>query len=151
MFGRLAEWLLDRLARERHDIGRKGLDRYLTRWTVWGRRLGGGRKVFVHLFHRGDAEPYFHNHPWGFWSLVLAGGYWEDTPGGRRWHGPGSLLRRPPDWRHRVEVPAGRRCWTLVWTGPKVQSWGFFCASGFIPWRVHQANQEAGLPGCGED
>jgi hypothetical protein len=149
---RAAEWLLDRLARERHDIGRVGLDRYLTRWALWGKRFSGdGCKVFVHLFYRGDAEPYDHNHPWAFWSLILAGGYFEHSPEGRRWYGPLRLLRRPASWRHRVELPEGRRCWTLVWTGPKVQSWGFYCEKGWIPWRQHEANQAAGLPGCGEE
>lgn len=145
-FGRL----LTRLFR-RYDIARKGLDRYLTRWDLLGNRFAGaGHHLFVHLFHRGDAEPYFHDHPWPFWSLILWGGYWEHTPEGRRWYGPLRLLRRPADWRHRVELPAGRRCWTLVWTGAKARSWGFWCPrSGFLPWRQHQANQDAGLPGCG--
>jgi hypothetical protein len=154
--------LLTWLKVERHDIGRKDTGTYLTRWVLWGTRFGPGRKVFLHLFHRGDAEPYFHNHPWPFWSLILRGGYTEWTPtpldevvgmGPQvgRWYGPLSLLRRPASWRHRVTLPEGRRCWTLVWVGLKAQSWGFFCpGTGFLPWRQHEANQAAGKPGCGE-
>lgn len=151
---RLIEWLLDRFGCERFEIGRKGLPVYLTRWTLLGQRFGdaGKGKVFLHLFHRGDSEPYFHDHPWPFWSLILAGGYWEHTERGRRWYGPGSLLRRPAEWRHRVELPPGRVCWTLVWTGPKVRGWGFWCPRiGFIPWRQHAVNEASGLPGCGEE
>jgi hypothetical protein len=153
--------LLERLLNclfERHDIGRKGLDRYLTRWVLWGRRgkdglrrNGDGPKVFLHCFHRGDAEPYFHDHPWPFWSLILWGGYWEHAPSGKRWCGPLSLLRRPAEWQHRVEVPQGKRCWTLLFVGRAVRRWGFLCpGKGWLPWRQHQANQEAGTPGCGE-
>jgi hypothetical protein len=151
---RLWNWLCP----ERHDIGRKGIGTYLVRWVLYGRRdpktgsrrYGEGQKVFLHLFHRGDVEPYFHDHPWPFWSLILWGGYWEETPAGRKWYGPGRLLRRPADWQHRVEVPEGRRCWTLLWIGAKVRSWGFHCpATGFLPWRQHQANEDAGKPGCG--
>jgi hypothetical protein len=152
MVERFVRWLLALLGREVFEIGRLG-DTYLTRWTLLGRRLVGGGKLFLHLFHRGDAEPYPHDHPWGFWSLILAGGYWEVTADGKRkWYGPGRLLRRPADWQHRVELPQGRKCWTLVWTGPKVRGWGFICRKrGWIPWREHERNQAAGLPGCGEE
>lgn len=153
--------LLRLLCRERFEIGRKGVDRYLTRWTLWGKRFGAGHKWFLHLFHRGDVETYPHSHPWFFWSLILWGGYWELTsadsanPAGptvRTWYGPGRLLKRPATWKHRVELPEGKTCWTLLWCGNKVQSWGFFCPNkGFIPWRVHQQNQDAGLAGCGEE
>lgn len=145
----LAGRLLALLRRERADIGRQG-DTYLTRWTLLGRRFGPGHKLFLHRFRRSDSEAAMHNHPWPFWSLVLWPGYWEHTPGGRRWHGPLSLLRRPAAWRHRVELAPGRACWTLVWAGQRVQSWGFFCGHGFVPWREFVGREEAGLHGCGE-
>jgi len=147
MMRRLLEWALNKLF-ETHEIGRKGLPRYLTRWVLWGKRFGPGRKVFLHCFHRGDAEDYFHDHPWPFRSLILWGGYYEHTESGRRWYGPLSLLRRPAEWRHRVEVPEGRTCWTLILCGEKVRSWGFWCPKGFVPWRKHQASQDAGGSGC---
>ncbi len=136
---------------ERFDIGRPNQSVYLTRWTLWGQRYGkpGAWRVFLHCFHRGDAEPYFHDHPWPFVSLILSGGYWEHTPRGKRWYGPGRLLRRPAEWAHRVELPAGKRCWTVVITGPKSRSWGFHCAAGWLGWREHVANIDAGKPGCG--
>lgn len=147
---RLIERILDRLF-TRYEIGCSGVDRYLTRWDVRGNRNGDGDKLFVHLFHRGDAEPYNHDHPWPFWSLILWGGYWEITPTGRKWYFPGCLLRRPAEWQHHVEIPAGRRCWTLIWTGSKIRSWGFICPGrGWIPWREHEENVGTGKPGCGE-
>lgn len=155
----IVTWLLALLRRERFEIGRHGLPRYLTRWTLLGRRFAGeSGKLFLHLFHRGDAEAYPHDHPWEFWSLILWGGYWEHTPADpdnpagptvRKWYGPGRLLKRPAEWRHRVELPAGRQCWTLIWTGPKVRGWGFHCQSGFRPWREHAVAQERTGNGCG--
>jgi len=147
---RFLTWLLALLRRERCDITRPNQPTYLTRWTLLGRRDGGYARFFLHRFHRGDAEDYFHDHPWAFVSLILAGGYWELTPAGRRWYGPGSLLVRPAAWRHRVELPAGATCWTLVLTGPKRRGWGFWCPAGFLPWRAHAANLDAGRPGCGD-
>jgi hypothetical protein len=155
--GRFIEWVLAHLGVERHEIGRLGLDKYLTRWVLYGRRgkdgtrrNGPGPKLFLHLFHRGDAEDYFHDHPWPFWSLILTGGYFEITPAGIEWCGPLRLLRRPAEWQHRVTLRPERRCWTLIWTGAKARTWGFHCPGrGWINWREHEANQTAGLPGCG--
>ena len=150
-------WLMTLLRFERHDISRKGLPEYLTRWVVWPlfpgpdgtRRYADGCKVFLHLFHRGDAEDYPHDHPWPFWSLILWGGYYEHTATGKHWHGPGSLLRRPAEWQHRVELHGKRKCVTLIWTGKKQRTWGFVCPDkGWINWRDHQANQDAGGSGC---
>lgn len=147
--------LLDLLGFERFDIGRGG-DTYLTRWVLWGSRYGEGGKVFVHRFARGDHDEALHDHPWHFWSLILCGGYWEHRPGPggagteRVWCGPLSLLRRPAEWRHRVELPAGRTCWSLVWTSAKKRSWFFHCPQGAVPWRDFIARAEAGASGCGE-
>jgi hypothetical protein len=147
MLDRFVNWLLAVLKRERFEIGRKG-DVYLTRWTLWGQRFGPGGKLFLHRFHRSDYEGGFHNHPWHFWSLILGPGYWEHTASGRHWYGPGRLLNRPASWRHRVEIRPGGWCWTLVWTGPKVQGWGFFCPAGFRPWRQHAEREAAVGDGC---
>lgn len=148
---KLIVWLLSLLRRERFDIGRPGLPDYLTRWTLLGKRYGGSRRVFLHWFHRGDEEPYFHDHPWAFVSVILWGGYYEETPTGRHWYGPGSVLVRPAEWRHRVVLHEGRQAWTLVLSGPKTRGWGFWCDSGWIPWKSHAANIDAGQPGCGGD
>jgi hypothetical protein len=160
---RFIAWLLALLGRERADIGRKGADGnpdvYLTRWTLLGQRFSGQRqKLFLHCFHRSDHED-IHDHPWPFWSLILWRGYWEVTREWdedramycrvRRWKWPGMLLRRSAEWQHRVEIPFGKKVWSLVWTGPKERSWGFWCSGTWRPWREHAAREEAGLPGCG--
>lgn len=156
MIASLIEWLLARLGFERHDIGRAG-DVYLTRWVLWGQRYGPGGKLFLHRFHRSDSDAALHDHPWGFWSLILWGGYWEHRPAGggsaRRWYGPLSLLMRAAEWRHRVELRpgGGGGTWTLIWTGEKVRSWGFHCEGGFVHWTEFVRREDAGRPGCGGD
>lgn len=70
----------------------------------------------------------------------------------RRWYGPGSLLRRPALWYHRVDIPAGRRCWSLVWAGVKIREWDFACADGRkIPGWTFVWRSKHGLAGCAED
>lgn len=162
------EWLLDRFAAERFVITRSwSAVPYMVRWTLLGKRWGAGqaerkRAVFVHRFLRSDADE-MHDHPWPFTSVILSGGYWEETPAPgwangsgpvrRRWYGPGRVLRRPANWIHRVVIPEGREAWTLVFRGVKERSWGFWCpVVGFVPWRSHLANLEAtgaGCPGAG--
>jgi hypothetical protein len=162
VFARAFEWFLDLFCSERSDIKRPGKPTYLTRWSFFGRRESSGHHLFIHRFRQSD-ELVLHNHPWPFWSLILWGGYWEIffwdwlNFGGelvreerRHWHGPLSLLRRPADWFHRVELALGRECWTVVWTGRKQQSWGFACEEGFMPSRRYVANLEAGGTGCGD-
>lgn len=161
MFWKFCKRLVARLNPvERLDVGRQGLDLYLTRWLI---RLPFGRRLMLHHFHHGDNEEYLHDHPWPFWSLILYGGYWEESEcasselmsssvaalpkTARRWFGPGSLLRRSATWRHKVILPPGKTCWTLVWTGRKQRSWGFW-PCGFMPWKEHQRRQDHGLPMC---
>ena len=38
--------------------------------TVYMTRFWFGRLRF-HIFHRGDADPDCHDHPWGFWTFPL--------------------------------------------------------------------------------
>lgn len=155
--------LADRLSVEpKSEIGRANSP-YLTRWTLFGRRMEGtGSAVFLHQFHRGDWDDALHDHPWGFTSVILSGGYWEWTADKdgvlrRRWYGPGRVLTRPARWRHRVELLPGRHCWSLVFRGPKEKSWSFFCTVAGrltgkeVHWRSYVDAIETNSLGCGED
>jgi hypothetical protein len=117
--------------------------------------------VFLHRFHRSDGDDALHDHPWPFTSVILWGGYWEHAIGQdgvirKRWYGPGRVLTRKADWKHRTELPAGRDCWTLIFRGMKERSWFFHCLAGnrlsgkSVPWRSFIDNIEAGALGCGE-
>lgn len=125
---------------------------YLVRWHLIDTERHG--RLYLHRFWRSD-EDVLHDHPWAFWSLILWGGYVEVTPclpWGQwgLWHRTGSLLRRPATWRHRVVVPdrLRGRVWTLVWTGPKVREWGFWCPRGWISFHEHRARRAQTGEGC---
>lgn len=116
---------------------------YLTRLIVLRMPLFS---VYLHWFHSSD-DPCLHDHPWGFVSVILAGGYteWTFEPDGNqrrfgcdevpRWYGPGSVLVRRADFAHRIEIDQRRPPLTLVLTGRRVRGWGFFTPFGWIPWR----------------
>lgn len=134
-------------------------DAYLIRYFVWNSNQGPVKKPHVYLHHivKSDPDREHHDHPWDFFSLILKGGYWEETPlprkavpdfdfdpnskiklvkyedggwGVRKWFGPLSFLRRPATWTHRLylEKPA----WTLVYTRKKSREWGFHALKGWI-------------------
>jgi hypothetical protein len=140
----------------RTDIYRGPGDLYLQRWHLIETRWF---ELMLHRFWRSDHDT-IHDHPWAFWSLILRGGYSEVTPGPNfdrdayngawRWYGPGSLLRRPAEWKHRVVITDAMRgrVWTLVWTGAKVRQWGFWCPTGWIPWTEHNRRRQRTGEGC---
>lgn len=80
--------------------------------------------LFLHQVLKND-EGGLHDHPWWYLTLVLSGGYWEHTPTGRRWHGPGSILLRKSTSFHKLELNNGQPCWTLFLCGPSRRVWGF--------------------------
>lgn len=126
----------------------------------FGKNQGKGR-LYLHKFYRGDEDPHFHDHPWKFTSLILTRGYWEETPfdpateGFRgmvpfgytwsfassdeerklKWYPRFSILRRPAEWKHRVILSDGKPVWTIVKTGVKERSWGFWVKNTLCPWR----------------
>jgi hypothetical protein len=163
----IAGWFTKRHGKESLMITR-GWSRtpYLSRWFLFGSshdsKFMGGRAVMLHRFHASDApEP--HDHPWGFVSIIISGGYWEETPGPqwdpehpdpkhiqRRWYGAGRILKRKADSIHSIAIKPGTEPVTLILRGCKEKSWGFFCNSkGFVAWKEHFLNSKRSGNGCG--
>lgn len=111
---------------------------HLTPWRWWPFR----NRLYLHLWRTPDNDPVPHDHPFGFRSFVLLGGYtervypYEVTATGvkapmrdagiidirRRWL---TTHKVPMTHCHRVVKLHGRTI-TLVIRGPKEQDWGFF-------------------------
>jgi hypothetical protein len=90
--------------------------------------------IMFHRIFRPDNQRDLHDHPWSFLSFVLRGSYVEDTPNGLRrvrwWN-----WKRAED-RHSIREVSRRPVWTLVFTGPKRRTWGFWIDGGtrFVKW-----------------
>lgn len=109
---------------------------YLARFEILA---AFGWSLKLHTFIRSDADEELHDHPWSFWTLVLAGRYMEQTETGVIERKPWSLAYRPAAWRHRVILNAESGNWespcvTLVLTAPKSREWGFWKGVNFTPW-----------------
>ena len=134
---------------------------YLKRWWMIPRNRF--LNVYFHEFLGSDEDRALHDHPWWFVSILLQGSYWEHLKGGLvvLRTVPSVVLRRA-DTAHRVELPcetmrlvSGRTArylpdreipaYTLVFTGPKIRSWGFWCPQGWVHWRRFDMRN-----GCGE-
>lgn len=100
---------------------------YMQRWVIetrWG-------SVRLHRWLASDDQRHFHDHPWWFVCLILAGGYTDVSPSGEQNMHVGSVAFRPALHRHTVRVKPGG-CWSLVVTGPEVRpKWGFWVGGKF--------------------
>ncbi len=139
---RILTYLVDKLIERAKRTPYSHLAGYMERYWVWnpyaegpGARHSLLPSLRLHHILRSDDDRAFHDHPWPYLTLVLRGGYWEirphyDTSGiyvceVRKWHGPGSILWRPANSWHRLELPDGQTAWTLFTTGAYRQTWGF--------------------------
>ena len=129
---------------------------YLMRWRLLDTRWG---RVYLHRFLAAD-DVCLHDHPWAFVSIVLWGGYMEETPRhtsgpatllsvltapAGRWRGLWSVARRPARWVHRVaELHPTRPTWTLMCVSPPRRPWGFWTPSGWVHHRRYNSARDCG-------
>lgn len=145
----LAAWtaqLLDQAAATPYSH----LDGYMQRWFLSPEDRASyhlnGPVRRLHKILRSDNERDLHDHPFDYTTIILAGGYLEETPlspsvpnGPRRsqWHGPGSVLVRRAEDLHRLVLPEGQTCTTLFITSPRRREWGFHTPTGWVDWRSY--------------
>ena len=123
---------------------------YLTRRELL--RIGQFR-VYLHRFHRADADPEFHDHPWSFLSVLLWGGYVEEelTVAGivRRHARPFTVRFRGARRAHRIAALPNGEALSVIITGPKVGDWGFWRpvhdGLEYIPWRTFFAARDVSV------
>ncbi len=116
---------LEKLGRKRIVMDRLYNEPYLERYYLFLKdRKKFPFNIFLHHFLKGDLDD-LHDHPWSYSTLILKGGYWETTPAGRFWRGPGHFRYCKANSMHRVELEPGVECWTLFMPGQQQRDWGF--------------------------
>lgn len=130
------------LNKERTEIG------YKPDWqkgVVWGQELGrpecpylkrwvvnfGKFSIRLHHWIGSDDPRYMHDHPWGFFTFVIKGGYTDVTETGEEHLGAGSLTYRDAHHKHTVQTDPGG-AWTLLLVGPFKRKWGFWVDGEFV-------------------
>jgi len=91
--------------------------------------------IFIHKFMQGDDDEDVHDHPWGFFHLVLSGGYWEELANNqngnlnegtkRVWRAPGYWKIVDAEYKHRIEL-GEENPWTIFIPFRKTNEWGFW-------------------------
>ena len=101
-------------------------ERYLDRWILYV----NGYTLRLHRFWRGDDDRASHTHPWWFVTFPL-GCYLErlfkhGEQVDERFVWPWRFHYRPADFEHYVVEGYSHTWWTIVLTGPKRDTWGFW-------------------------
>lgn len=104
--------------------------------------------VCLHWFNKPDAEPWLHDHPVSFLSLILRGSYAE-----LRASGDGDIGHKVHRWfnfvharrtdRHRI-IFCRKNTLTLCLMGPKTREWGFHMPEGWVGWKDYYARLKDG-------
>jgi hypothetical protein len=126
---------------EQHDRKRIIMDRQcneplLTRYYLFlKQRKNFPFNIFLHKFHKGDPGD-VHDHPWPYFTLILAGGYYEWVLHNNieicKWRGPGHFRFCSANSYHRIELKDGVTPWTLFMPGPQTREWGFLVNKKWI-------------------
>jgi hypothetical protein len=95
--------------------------------------------VCLHWINKPDPEPYTHDHPVSFLSVLLSGGYTEYR---------GHVVLGPKLYEHRFFnwIPASEgwhhtitdvkpKTLTVCFMGPKTREWGFHTTKGWQYWK----------------
>lgn len=98
--------------------------------------------ICIHWLNAPDPEPYLHDHPVTFLSLILRGGYTEyrntTKPIDIRNHVRFNFIRASIQDRHTiVQVKPGTI--TLCFMGPKTREWGYHTPDGWVYWKDYNA------------
>ena len=132
--------IMDKLGRRRVITERGSTEPYLIRYYVFLKnRKRFPFNITLHKVLKSD-EPTLHDHPWGYATFILKGGYWEWIPvvskegfvvgATKKWRGPGHFRIRKPDDLHWLELEKDAEgneipCWSLFFMGRKQKEWGF--------------------------
>lgn len=128
---------------------------YMERW--WRIPRNWATNIYFHVVRRSDDDRALHDHPWWSFSIVLEGGYTEETiqAGGthkREWFGPGKMkFRISGKYAHRLELATARDirgnyrisaerpdefeeepARTIFITGPVLRRWGFHAKDQWV-------------------
>lgn len=92
--------------------------------------------LFYHKIVQNDPR-HLHDHPWWYLTVILKGGYYEITPKGEKWHGPGSVLFRKAKSLHRLVLKDNQPCHTLFFRFKRLRDWGFIVNNMWIAHKLY--------------
>lgn len=97
--------------------------------------------ICLHWLNKPDEEPWLHDHPVSFLSIILRGGYAElrasgDGDIGHKVHRWFNFVRARRTDRHRI-IFCRKNTLTLCLMGPKTREWGFEVPQRWVGWKEY--------------
>lgn len=86
--------------------------------------------VWVHEILLSDNDRWLHDHPWDYKTVLLSGGYDEETATGTADYAEGVTLSRSAESLHRLHLASP--VVTLFATGQRKREWGFATPDGWV-------------------
>jgi len=134
------DFIMERSGRRRIILNRDNKNPYLIRYyLLFKNREESYFNIFLHQFIQGDSDEDLHDHPWGYMTFIICGGYHEtvfeyDQNGtftGEEdtiWRGAGYCTYRKSTSSHRITLDEERsdKCWTLFIPLKRHRTWGFW-------------------------
>lgn len=124
-----------------------------TRWCVWRWTITDSEyitrlhilktpwfSICLHWINKPDPEPWMHDHPVSFFSIILRGGYSELRNGVWRNRACFNFIRASSNDIHKITFVEPHTL-TLCFMGPKTREWGFHTPQGWVHWREYHHAQ----------
>ena len=139
---------MDMAGRKRIIMDRSGTKQQMIRYYIlFKERCHDNRfNIYIHKIMRSDEDD-LHDNPWGYFTFILSGGYWE-TVGDvevnidndeiasfkttQHWRGPFYMQKVDDMHVHRLELKKDEdtgeniSCWSLFIPFRKSRDWGFY-------------------------
>lgn len=97
--------------------------------------------VCMHWINKPDPEPFLHDHPVSFLSLILRGGYNENRNGIIECRTLWNFIRASDNDKHSI-IDILPNTVTICFMGPKTREWGFHTPAGWIYWKDYYKNKQ---------
>jgi len=131
--------VMDSAGRRRVIMDRSNKEPYLIRYYLLFKDRGDQKfNIFIHKIVKGDDDENMHDHPWGFFTLILSGGYNEKILNKDKQE---TTHRRRPGYYHYVSAKHTHTitldenstpCWTLFFPFKKEKKWGFYVKDKWV-------------------
>lgn len=98
--------------------------------------------ICIHWINKPDPEPFHHDHPVTFLSIILWGAYSEIRNGILHHRRLFNFIRATPTDQHTI-IGVWPHTITLCFMGPKVREWGFHTPKGWVYWKDYYKEKRA--------
>lgn len=141
---RVRSWLI-RQAQKRPYIH---IGDYMHRWWLLPEKRWLPIAVRVHHIRLPDADPYLHDHPFDWRTIILDGSYIEEDAFGWKYRRlPGDTRAATAETLHRIHGVSPDGAWTLfILIGKRRNQWGFMVGDPArkVYWQDYQSPNSRG-------